>query len=188
MNTEKIDHIVDAALSLSGEIGWLNVTMPAVAERANVPLAEIYSATPNKHAILCRLSDKVNRAVLVSAKPSGQETPREKLFEVLMSRFDALAPYKAGLAAIKRDLPRDPGAAVLIALLLAPSMAWMLEAAGIPATGFDAPLKVLGLTHLYGKALRTWFADDSADGGKTMAELDRLLKKAEGWGKTLERR
>jgi hypothetical protein len=80
---------------------------------------------------------------------------------------------------------RDPAAAALIALLMPPSMAWMLEAAGIPATGFDAPLRVIGLTHLYALLLRTWLKDDSIEGGKTMAELDRLLKKAEGWANSL---
>ncbi len=188
MNTENADRIVDAALGLAAETGWLKLTMHEIAARAGMPLSELYAAAPYKHAILCRLSDKVNRAVLAGAPPSADETPRERLFEVLMKRLDALTPYKPGLRAIAKDLPRDPGSAVLLSMLVPPAMAWMLEAARIPATGWRAPLRVLGLTQLYTRLLKVWMDDDSEEGGKTMAELDRLLKKAEGWAKTMSRR
>ncbi len=184
MNLELADKVVDTTLALAADRGWAKLTMPDIAAQAAIPLSELYTIAPNKHALLYRMSDKANRAVLAGARPSPDESPRERLFEVLMSRLDALAPYKPGLKAIVRDFPRDPGAAALVAVLMPSSMAWMLEAANIPATGFDAPLRVLGLTHLYTRVLKVWIDDDSEEGGKTMAELDRLLKKAEGWAKT----
>ncbi len=188
MTDETDGRIIDAALALAARQGWARLTLAEIAAEAGLTLADLYRRIPSKHAILCRLTDRVNRAALAALpEPGGRETPRERLFEVLMSRLDALAPYKPGLKAIARDVALDPAAGGLIALLLPPSMAWMLEAAGIRLAGPAAPLKVLALTGLYLRVLRVWLSDDSEDGGKTMAELDRLLRHAEGWAKSFER-
>ena len=40
-------------------------------------------------------------------------TPRERVFELVMRRLDAMAPYKDGLRTIAREAPRDP--ALLVA-------------------------------------------------------------------------
>ena len=105
-----------------------------------------------------------------------------------MARFDALQPFKRGLQAITEDASRDPGSAGLLALQLPPSMGWMLEAAGIAADGLMGPLKMLGLTGLYLQVYRTWIDDDTQDTSRTMAEVDRRLKKAEGWANSFRMR
>jgi hypothetical protein len=115
----------------------------------------------------------------VLAGSAAGDTVRERLFDIIMRRFDALARYKAGLQSILRDAPRDP----LVALCSAPrfmrSMAWLAESAGVDTAGLLGTLRVKGLAGVYLTALRTWFSDDSADNSKTMAALDRALKRAE---------
>jgi hypothetical protein len=67
---------------------------------------------------------------------------------------------------------------------LAGSMRLMLEAARIPASGCRGRLRVKALTAGYASVLRVWLGDDSDDQGKTMAALDRLLRRGEaieGW-------
>jgi AcrR family transcriptional regulator len=188
MNDNEIS-IINAALALAEEKGWSDVTLHGIAERAGITLAALYAHVPGKHAVLCLLSRQINDIVLRGAFQGNEnETPRERLFEVLMARFDALKPFRPGLKAILKDAPRDPAAAALMAAMLPPAMAWMLEAAGIDAGGLAGPVKVLALSGLYAKALRVWLEDGTEDSAKTMAELDRLLKRAEGWAKSFERR
>jgi hypothetical protein len=96
-----------------------------------------------------------------------------------MLRFDALAPHKKAVASILADVPADPLAALTEARPLLRSMAWMLEAAGLSAAGLGGCLRVHGLAGVYLATLRVWLGDDSSDLARTMAALDRNLRRAE---------
>jgi hypothetical protein len=108
-----------------------------------------------------------------------EDTPRDRLFDVLMRRFDALGPYKPGVAAVLSDLSRDPPSAACSAPQLMRSMTWMLEAAGIASHGIAGCLRVQGLALLWLATLRVWLGDDSPDLARTMAALDARLRRAE---------
>ena len=179
-------NIINAAFSLAEEKGWAATHLHEIAHRAGLTLADLYGRAATKQAILCLFARQINETVLrtTAFSEDNTETPREKLFEVLMARFDALKPFRPGLKAIAKDSHRDPGSAGLLALLLPPAMGWMLEAAGIAVDGWMGPARVLGLTGIYLQVFRTWMDDDSEDSAKTMAELDRRLKRAEGWAKS----
>ena len=58
------------------------------------------------------------------------------------------------------------------------SMKWLLEAAGVPASGLTGQLRVHGLMALWLYALRAWERDESADLSGTMAAVDRGLDRA----------
>nr|MBC8158924.1 TetR family transcriptional regulator [Alphaproteobacteria bacterium] len=60
------------------------------------------------------------------------------------------------------------------------SMAWMLEAAGLPSGGISGAARAAGLGALYANAVRVWLRDDTPDMAKTMAALDRGLGCADG--------
>ncbi len=95
-----------------------------------------------------------------------------------MRRFDALQPHRAALSVILRDSFGDPQALFAVPQLLN-SMAWMLEAAGLSAAGWRGRLRVRLLAALYLGVLRVFLRDDSPDLTKTMATLDRRLRRAE---------
>ena len=84
------------------------------------------------------------------------------------------------------NLPTHPGLALVLGLATQGSMAWMLEAAGVPATGWRGTLRVQGLTAVWLYTLRAWLADESADLSGTMAALDRALGRAEQFGDMLD--
>ena len=67
-------------------------------------------------------------------------------------------------------------------------MSWMLEAAGIDASGLKGALKAKGLALVWLATLRAFLADDGEDLGATMAALDKALKRAEPFGRALEGR
>ena len=73
----------------------------------------------------------------------------------------------------------DPAAALCGAFTLRRSMTAMLEAARIGASGLPGVLRVKGLAAVHMSVLRVWLDDDSEDMAKTMAALDKRLRRAE---------
>ena len=179
-------HIIDTAIKLAGEKGWRATTMADITTKGEISLAEISRVFPAKHDILKGFTRQIDEAVL-SVGPEGDEseTVRDRLFDVMMRRFDALTPYRSSLESISRDLRNDPVAAAVHACALRRSLAWMLEAAGIPSDGIAGALRVKGLGVIYLMVFRVWLTDDSADLSRTMAALDSRLRQAEQFSNSL---
>jgi len=168
--------LIDAALALAAERGWRDVTLRDIAEAAGVGLAETHAVFPSRQAVLRGFARRIDAEVLASEEAGATEGgARDRLFDVLMRRFDALAPYKAGLANILADQLRDPLALGCGLCVLRRSMACMLEAADLSAAGLRGALRIKGLSAVYLAALRAWLRDDSEDHAKAMAALDRGL-------------
>ena len=176
------DAAVLAALALAAEKGWLAVTMGEIGRRAGIPAAEMHDMFEDRFDILAAYGRMLDRKVLAAVgAPDNDVSERDRLFEIMMERFDALNEHRDGVIAILDTFIPDPKQAIVSLPHLCRSMAWMLDAAGIPTGGVKGVMKIMGLTALYLKTLRTWREDDSADMGKTMAELDKNLASAEVW-------
>ncbi|MEK9753685.1 MAG: TetR family transcriptional regulator [Rhodospirillaceae bacterium] len=174
------DRLIDAAMTLAAETGWRGLSMRAVADAAGMPLADALGVFADKGRLLRGFTRRIDAAVLAGGGAvDPADTPRDRLFEVLMRRFDELAPYKPAVRRIARDLGRDPLALFCHADRLAGAMALMLECAVIDSNGISGRLRVKGLALVYGVAIRAWLADDSPDQAATMAALDRALMRAE---------
>lgn len=173
------NRLLDAALGLAARQGWRALTLNAIAKEAGVPLSRVHGVFPSKWAILDAFADRVDEAVLARPAPAAGEPARDRLFDVLMRRFDAMQPHKAAVVAMAHDLGREPLAVFCAWPRLIKSMAWMLEAAGLDSSGLAGLVRTKGLAVLYLAALRAWLSDDSADLARTMAVLDRGLRQAE---------
>lgn len=180
-------HIIDTALALAAERGWQDLSLADIASAAKLPLSKLYPVFPSKAAILEGLSRQADAAV-VAEETEDEGGARDRLFDVVMRRFDALQPYREGLGNVVLDLSRDPLAAACGLASLERSMALMLEAAGLSSTGIRGLIRVKGLTAIYLAALRVWLRDDSADLSKTMAALDGYLRRVEGLAERLQPR
>ncbi len=174
------DRILDAALGLAGRTGWRGASLGAIAAEAGLPLGEVYGEFTSRAAILRGLMGRTDAEVLATPA-DAEETPRDRLFEILMRRFDALKPHRAALRTMARDLVADPPTALCSAPALLRSMAWMLEAAGVGSAGLRGRLRVRALVLLYLSIMPVFFGDESADLAKTMAALDRRLRQAGPW-------
>ena len=173
------DRLVDAALSLAERQGWRRTGLAEIAAEAGLPLADAYAACPSKLALLAAFHRRIDRAALAGAGDSG-EPSRDRLFDTLMRRFDALSPHRGALRAIFRDSLGDPAALLGTPALLC-SMAWMLESAGVSIAGWRGRMRVHVLAGLYLSLFRVFLGDDGADLAKTMAALDRRLRQVESW-------
>jgi AcrR family transcriptional regulator len=181
-------HVIQAALQLAAERGWANLALADIAAAAELPLADLYASYPSKTAILVALSRQIDRQVLAGLETGADESTRDRLFDLIMKRFDALAPHREGLSAVARDAGRDPLAALCGLGHLARSMALMLEAAGVSSSGLAGALRTKCLGAIYLATMRDWFRDDSADKARTMAALDARLRRAESWAGRFARR
>jgi AcrR family transcriptional regulator len=180
---------IQAAMSLAAVQGWRDTTMADIADQAGLDLVEMRALFGSKTAILAGLSRLADNAILRDNDAEMAAEPvRDRLFDVIMRRLDALAPYKEGIAAVARELPRDP---TTIAYLAAGpgrrSLQWMLEAARIQPWGLAAPLQLKGLGLVYLTVLRVWLNDDGEDLAKTMAALDKALGRVESLMDVLRR-
>jgi AcrR family transcriptional regulator len=177
---DKSEKIVAAALKLAAKDGWHDLSLADIASAAKVGLPELAHMFPTKSAILAAWSRGIDAEVLKAAEAEDLEgeSARDRLFDVLMMRFDALLPSKAALKVISRDLARDPVAAVALLRPALQSLGWMLEAAGIDSSGIRGAVRVRGLALIWARVFRIWL-DDGEDQARTMAELDRRLRQAE---------
>jgi AcrR family transcriptional regulator len=176
------DRIIEAAMARIAEEGWRRVSLAAIAEAADLPILRVYRTFPSKPAILCGLARRIDEAVLAAPLETEiDERPRDRVFDVLMRRFDALQPYKAAFAKMRRDLPLDPPAALAAGAGLLRSVSWMLEGVGISTAGIGGVIAVKLTAAAYLMAQRVWIGDDSPDLAPTMAELDRRLRTIERW-------
>ncbi len=170
------DAIVEALMELAGERSWEDISITDIATRANVSLADFRDAFPSKGAVLAGFSRKVDRTVLEGTTDDLMGEPaKERLFDVLMRRLDALAPYKLGLEGIDEWIVRSPLAAAAVNRVEINSMRFMLEAAGIESEGPVGAVKLQGLVLVWSRVLRAWFRDDDPGLAPTMAKLDDEL-------------
>lgn len=174
------ERLIEAALGLAAETGWQQLSLAAAAKRAGVSLVLAYEAFPDKRALLDGIIGRIDRTVLDDGPASAEDSPRDRLFEILMRHFDALQADRSGMVAILRGLPMDPLAAVAAAPPLVRSAAWMLEAAGLSPHGIVGLLRVKAIALVFLAALRVWLNDGSPDMARTMAMVDRGLREAEG--------
>ncbi len=181
--THATGRVIKAALDLAAERPWQDVALRDIADRANVPLADVRNDFAGKPAILSKFIRLVDDAVLAKAPARDPGQPaRDRVFDVLMTRLEVLEPYKAAL----RSIAGAPGTGLAIARSAMASQAWMLHAAGI---GTDGPLgaaRVAGLASIYSSLLQTWLEETDPAYPRTMAALDRRLKRGEAVLKSLD--
>jgi len=174
------DRAVDALLALCAERDFGRIEMVDVAQRAGIGLAELREEFDGPLDILAAFTRRVDRKVLeASTADMADESARERLFDVLMRRFDELKPHRLAMRSVARALSRDPLLLAAWNRRAAVSMAWMLAAARIDTAGWAGRLRAQGLGLAYARTLRVFLRDDDEGLARTMAELDRRLRAGE---------
>src|SRR3546814_8839519 len=93
-------HIIDTTFVLVLERGWCDLSLADIAEAAGLPLSKLYPIFGSKQAILEGFTDGVDAAMLAEASEPLDTPGRDRLFDMLMRRLDALQPYKEALGII----------------------------------------------------------------------------------------
>lgn len=178
---EPREALIDAALALAATRDWRSVTMAEIADEAGLALPRALGLYSGKDRVLAGFFERIDDAVLAGTplRRDDGESVRDRLFDVMMQRFDALDGHKAALGNLLDHLRVRPMAAVCQGCRLLRSMRLMLETAGVDTSGLPGRVKAKGLAAVYLNAMRVWLGDDSDDQAATMATLDRGLMRAE---------
>jgi AcrR family transcriptional regulator len=176
------DRIVSAFMALLAERPFEEIGFGDIAGRAGVSLVELRGEFDSKFGILAAHTKAIDRRVLAGGEPDMAEEPaRERLFDVLMRRLEAMAPEKEAVRSLMRSARRNPGLALALNALTVRSQQWMLAAAGLDVVGPRGMVHAQGLALLYASVLRTWVHDDDPGLARTMAALDRELARGQRW-------
>ncbi|WP_420394559.1 TetR family transcriptional regulator [Acuticoccus sp.] len=174
------DRIIDATFGLIGERPFDRVTLQAIADAAGVSLAALASEFPTRGHILDAFVRRIDDEVLAGEYGDmADEAPRERLFDVLMARLDALRPHRAAIRSLARSARADPALGLALNGMAVRSQAWMLAAAGIGIGGWRGRLAAQGLAVAFARVLRVFVEEDDPGLPRTMAALDRELRRAE---------
>ena len=111
--TEFDTALVTAAFRLAGEEGWRKVNVVAAARAAGLSLVEARARFPSAHRDPVAVRPPRRSGGAAGCRVRG--TVRDRLFDLLMRRFDVLQAHRAGVKALLRTLPTDPPTALLLA-------------------------------------------------------------------------
>jgi ubiquinone biosynthesis protein COQ9 len=177
---------VAVMLDLVAEQGWRAVTLGRIAQASGLPLSALYGQYASKTDLLTAYARRIDLAMLAALgepgpAPADAAAVKDRLFEAVMARFDALNPHKAAIRVMMRELPGDPVAlACFLNRGLRQGLDWMLAAAELDAGGLSGAVRRKLLGGIYLDTLRVWLKDDGADMATTMAHLDKRLEQGLG--------
>ena len=180
--TSDRDKAIDALMALLAEHPFEDIGLAEVAGRAGLKLSQLRAEFGSVMAIFAAHVKDIDRAVLAESDAEVAEEPaRERLFDVLMRRLEAMEPYKDAVRSMMKSARRHPGLAFALNAMAVRSQRWMLEAAGISANGPRGAMRAQGAALMFARVLDTWVDDDEPSHDRTMAVLDRGLASAERW-------
>jgi ubiquinone biosynthesis protein COQ9 len=169
--------MIASAFAIAARDGWHTLSISAAAREAGLPLTEARTRFPSKRALAHRFGAMLDQRALAVVSDDG--SVRDRLFDMLMERYEAMRPHRAGIVSLLRSLPFDPCLGIEMACATRRSMRWMLEAAGVPTSGPRGHLRVSGLVFVWTWVMRTFERDESDDLSATMAALDKALGRAD---------
>jgi len=177
MNDSEFDAaLVTAVLAEAGLRGWRATSVVEAARTAGLDLGRVRTRFPSKLTVLIRFGSIADQAALGDASAVG--AVKDKLFDMIMRRFDVLQAHRAGVLAVLDAAVVDPALGLFLGRLSGRSMAWLLEAAGLSAAGLRGTLRAQGLLGVWLWSVRAWREDESADLSATMTAVDKALDRA----------
>ena len=169
--------VIQSALLLAESRSWADITLYNISEKSGYSLADIQSFFDDKAAVLDAYGRQIDLRIFTEfgGIHSSEEAEKDRLFDVLMERFDILNENRQAVISILNSVTLDSKMSLMSLPHVFKSMSKMLDIANIATEGLMGNLKIVALTAIYIKVLRNWISDDSADMAATMASLDKAL-------------
>lgn len=167
-----------AALALAAVKPWAQVTLVELAHEAGRPVADLYGATLGE-ALECA-EEAFDRAIADGLEEHDpNQSVRDRLFDLIMKRFEAMEPHRAAVLAMEVGQDRDPLAMNAAHQRSVRCARWVLALAGLEADHMTGQARAQGLGVIVGQARAAWRGDTDGDFTRTMASLDKNLRRAE---------
>ena len=167
-----------AALATASASTWRTLTLLDLARAAGRPVSDFYGASMGE-AVDC-VEEAFDRAISDNLEAlEASQTVRDRLFDLVMKRFEAMEPHRAAILAMEAGVDRDPILLTAQHQRHVRCARWVLALAGLEADGMTGNARAQGLGVIIGQARSAWRGDDAGDFTKTMASLDKNLRRAE---------
>ncbi|QYI99577.1 hypothetical protein KUV46_09445 [Thalassovita mediterranea] len=174
---------VEAALELAKTIDWRDLTLSAIAERAGLSLKDFHGVA-DKAKISDAVEDWLDEA-MSEGSTSEDETPRTRLFDVIMMRFDRMEEHREAMLSLIEWRQTQPARLLNLIAARHTTASWALSCSGLDGSGdFPKPIRTTAIAWALAQAEIAWRKEDSSDLSRTMAKLDGELRKMEeraGW-------
>ena len=161
---------------------WQSINLESLSQECDFDVLNVTGGIRNKVDLLVAFSAFIDMTVnqSIDADLKDDQIPvRERLLEALLIRFEALAPYKAGVIKLMETFPYNPSFVVIGSKSLKLSMEATLVAVGLEAKGIQGAIRVKGLCMIFMSGVCTWSKDNSEDLSATTRILDERLKQTE---------
>lgn len=172
--------ILDAFMARLASEGPYRIDLAQVASDAGIGLSELRREFSGVRDLLSAQARRIDLLVLEGDDPAMADEPgRDRLFDVLMRRLDALSPHREAVRRLLRACRRDPALTLVVARHTARSMTFMLAAAGLPSSGPSGLARAAGLAAAWPRIVSVWLDDTDPGLARTMAALDRDLSRGD---------
>jgi len=175
------DQALNGWMSAIARDGWRDVGADAAAAIGAMDRDETAAMLPDNWSALAAFGRRLDRAALAEAASDRDASVRDRLFALLMARFDAADDHKPAVRIIGEAARRDPVLAAYLAASLSLSVKRIAAAAGVDTAGLPGFVRVEALAGLVLHVSRTWLDDTDPDLAATMKALDTALERAERW-------
>ncbi len=170
---------IEALMRLTAERGWEGIELTEIAGEAGLDLVALRGLFPSKGAMLGGFARMIDDEILKQpADDMSAEPLRERLFDIMMRRLDALMPYKGALVRLLPAIRRNPLELAAMNGVALNSWRYMLASASIPTADALGQVRLQGAVLVFSKVLDTWVKEEDPTMPRTMAVLDRELDKA----------
>ena len=161
---------------------WQSIDLESLSQECDLDVLNVTGRIRNKVDLLVAFSAFIDMTVnqSIDADLKDDQIPvRERLLEALLIRFEALAPYKAGVIKLMKTFLHNPSFVVIGSKSLKLSMEATLAAVGLEAKGIQGAIRVKGMCMIFMSGVCTWSKDNSEDLSATTRILDERLKQTE---------
>jgi hypothetical protein len=171
--------LLEAALDLVEREGWRAYGPLRLAHDTGAGLAEIVTQLGDGADILAAIGRRADMAMIdVAAEDLAEMSPKERVFDLMMRRFESLRAARPALRRLRREATPDVWLQGLGNLKRA--MQLVVDAAGLAGRGPRRTVVVAALAGAYLATGRVWLDDESEDLAATLAELDKQLDRIGG--------
>ena len=174
------DAILDEALRIADERGWVRTSLADVASSLGISLADVRSHYRDKDALANAWFERALTAMLADEDKAVAALPAdERIAERLRVWFDTLAIHRdvsrAMLAA--KLYPGHPHHWVPLVFDLSRFVHWLLDAADLNSPSPRRQLEEIALTGVVVASVSSWMVDPTPDQRLTERILRRGLKR-----------
>ncbi|MEM1390523.1 MAG: hypothetical protein AAGG45_05535 [Pseudomonadota bacterium] len=178
---------IPAMLSLGAETSWGTITLKDIADKADLTIADFHGVADTAD-LSAEIEAHFDKAMTEGAFETD-ESPRTRLFDVIMMRFEAMEDARHGTLSYLKWRNATLSGLKARGTGRVATARWALACSGLDGNkAIPLPLQIMALARTITLAEQAWKQDTSPDLTRTMAALDAHLLKLEARAEWLTKR